>query len=463
MKAVVPILSTAERGFARTFARLRAVGAADAGRAEAVARAIVDAVRRRGDRALLEYTKRFDGVALTPSTLQVPAEALRAAAAALPPHVRAALRLAARRIRAFHARQRQRSWRYRDASGLVLGQQITPLRRVGVYVPGGHAAYPSSVLMNVIPARVAGVDEVIMVSPAGPAGHAPAVLAAAHIAGASAVYRIGGAQAVAALAYGTRTIARVDKIVGPGNAFVQAAKRQVYGQVDIDSTAGPSEVLVIADAHADPALVAADLLAQAEHDADATALCLTPSALLAAAIERALDAQLATLSRAAIARRALRSRGAIVVTRSLREALDLANEIAPEHLELAVRSPRRYLRDLRHAGAIFLGSSTPEAFGDYLAGPNHVLPTGGTARFSSPLGVYDFLKRTSVIEASPRALARLARPLLRLAAMEGLSAHAAAVSRRLERRKPPLSAARRGSETGRRAASGRRSHSTRAS
>ena len=248
MSAVMPILRTTERGFARRFARLRDVREADARRAEAVARSIVDAVRRRGDRALLEYTQRFDGVVLTPASLRVPPDALRAAAAALPPAVRAALRVAARRIRAFHRRQRQASWRYRDASGLVLGQQITPLRRVGVYVPGGHAAYPSSVLMNVIPARVAGVDEVIMVSPAGRGGHAPAVLAAAHIAGASAVYRIGGAQAVAALAYGTRTIPRVDKIVGPGNAFVQAAKRQVYGVVDIDATAGPSEVLVIADA-----------------------------------------------------------------------------------------------------------------------------------------------------------------------------------------------------------------------
>ncbi len=433
MNAVVPILRTAEPGFARAFARLRAVRAADARRAEAVARSIVEDVRRRGDRALVEYTLRYDGAARTPASFAVPPQELRAAAAALPPKVRAALRLAARRIRAFHARQRQPSWHYRDAAGLVLGQQVTPLRRVGVYVPGGHAAYPSSVLMNVIPARVAGVDEVIMVSPAGRDGHAPAVLAAAHIAGVTAVYRIGGAQAVAALAYGTRTIARVDKIVGPGNAFVQAAKRLVYGQVDIDSTAGPSEVLVIADTSAPPAYVAADLLAQAEHGSgDECALLLTPSRRLAAAVQAEIGRQRPALPRRAAIAGVLKKRGALVVVRDLDEAVELAEQIAPEHLELLVRAPQRLAKRLRNAGAIFVGAFAPAPLGDYVAGPNHVLPTGGSARFFSPLGTYDFVKRTSVVSASAAALRRLAPAVETLAELEGYQAHAAAVRVRLE-------------------------------
>jgi histidinol dehydrogenase len=432
---VVPILQTGGRGFARAFARLRSVRVADAQRAETVARAIVNDVRRRGDRALVAYTQRFDGVALTPATLRVDAEQLRAAAAALPAPVRAALRLAARRIRAFHVRQRQTSWRYRDAAGLVLGQQITPLRRVGVYVPGGHAAYPSSVLMNVIPARVAGVAEVIMVSPAGRSGHARAVLAAAHIAGVTALYRVGGAQAIAALAYGTDTIERVDKIVGPGNAFVQAAKRLVYGQVDIDSTAGPSEVLVIADAAADPSYVAADLLAQAEHGSgDECALLLTPSRRLAAAVQAEIARQLPALPRRAAISGVLRKRGALVVVRDLDEAVALAEQVAPEHLELLVRDPEALTRRLRNAGAIFQGPFAPAPLGDYLAGPNHVLPTGGSARFFSPLGTYHFVKRTSVVKASAAALRRLGPAVETLAELEGYQAHAAAIRVRFERR-----------------------------
>jgi len=360
--------------------------------------------------------------------LRVPDADLVAAEAALPAAVRAALRLAARRIRAFHVRQRQASWRYRDAAGLVLGQNITPLRRVGVYVPGGHAAYPSSVLMNVIPARVAGVDEVIMVSPAGRDGHPPAVLAAARIAGATAVYRVGGAQAVAALAYGTKTVGRVDKIVGPGNAYVQAAKRQVYGQVDIDSTAGPSEVLIIADAAADPEYVAADLLAQAEHGSgDESALLLTPSPRLAAAVQRAIARQLTALPRRAAIEAILRKRGALIVTRGLDEAVALAEEVAPEHLELLVRDPAALTRRLRNAGAIFEGAWAPAPLGDYLAGPNHVLPTGGSARFFSPLGTYDFVKRTSVVRGSRAALRRLGPAVETLATLEGYQAHAAAI------------------------------------
>lgn len=428
MSGVTPILRTTAPGFARAFAGLRATHAADQRRAETAAAEIVAAVRRRGDAALLAYTKRFDGVALTVARLRVPDADLVAAEAALPAAVRAALRLAARRIRAFHVRQRQASWRYRDAAGLVLGQNITPLRRVGVYVPGGHAAYPSSVLMNVIPARVAGVDEVIMVSPAGRDGHPPAVLAAARIAGATAVYRVGGAQAVAALAYGTKTVGRVDKIVGPGNAYVQAAKRQVYGQVDIDSTAGPSEVLIIADAAADPEYVAADLLAQAEHGSgDESALLLTPSPRLAAAVQRAIARQLTALPRRAAIEAILRKRGALIVTRGLDEAVALAEEVAPEHLELLVRDPAALTRRLRNAGAIFEGAWAPAPLGDYLAGPNHVLPTGGSARFFSPLGTYDFVKRTSVVRGSRAALRRLGPAVETLATLEGYQAHAAAI------------------------------------
>jgi histidinol dehydrogenase len=434
MRPPIRILRTGERGFAGAFAALRAVRAADAKRAETVARSIVDAVRRRGDRALIDFTARFDGLALTPASLQVGGEELCAAAASLPPTVRSALRLAARRIRAFHERQRQASWRYRDEAGLVLGQRITPLRRVGVYVPGGHAAYPSSVLMNVIPARVAGVEEVIMVSPAGRDGHAPAVLAAAHIAGATTVYRVGGAQAVAALAYGTRTIAPVDKIVGPGNAFVQAAKRLVYGQVDIDSTAGPSEVLVIADTTAQPAYVAADLLAQAEHGSgDECALLLTPSARLAVAVQAEIARQLPALPRRAAIGRVLARRGALVVVRDLDEAVALAEQVAPEHLELQVRNPARLTRRLRNAGAIFEGSFAPAPLGDYLAGPNHVLPTGGSARFFSPLGTYHFVKRTSIVTGSVAALRRLGPAVETLAELEGYQAHAAAVRVRFQK------------------------------
>ncbi|HZR81187.1 MAG TPA: histidinol dehydrogenase [Candidatus Binatia bacterium] len=430
------VVRTTERRFAALRRKLARRGAVLDASVEPAVRAIVDDVRRRGDRAVAAATWKFDRVRLKPRERVVERPEMEEACRALAPADLRALRLAARRIRAFHERQRERSFRYRDPLGVRLGQEIRPLCRVGLYIPGGTAFYPSSVLMNAIPARVAGVRDVVAVSPPHAGGEPPALLAAAAVAGVDRLHRVGGAQAVAALAYGTETIARVDKIVGPGNVYVATAKRLVAGTVAIDMIAGPSEVLVIADGGAKPELVAADLLAQAEHDADATAICLTPSARVAAAVERALDVQLAALGRAEIARRSLRAHGAIVVTRSLDEAIELANEIAPEHLELAVRDPERWVARLHHAGAIFLGHTTPEAFGDYLAGPNHVLPTGGTARFSSPLGVYDFVKRTSVIEAPPRALARLAPPLLRLAAMEGLSAHGAAVERRLDGRRP---------------------------
>ena len=419
----------------RRLARLEARGVEGGARVERQVHAIIRAVRRDGDRALLALTRRFEGVSLRPQGLRVPAADLAAGYRDQPVAVRRDLALAARRIRAFHLRQRERSWSFRDPSGARLGQLIQPLSRVGLYVPGGRAAYPSTVLMTALPARVAGVPEIVAVSPAGRAGHPPIILAACHVAGVDALYRVGGAQAVAALAYGTATIPRVDKIVGPGNVFVATAKRLVYGQVDIDSIAGPSEVLIVADRTADPDVVAADMLAQAEHDPDAASICVTPDSRVAERVTRALAEQLAALPRRAIAARSLARFGAVVVTASLAEAVALANRLAPEHLELLVRAPRRWVAHIRHAGAVFVGPHTPEAFGDYLAGPNHVLPTGGTARFASPLGVYDFVKRTSLIEAGPRTLARLGPAVARLARLEGLDAHARTIDRRLAPRR----------------------------
>jgi histidinol dehydrogenase len=398
---------------------------------EATVREILQEVKTKGDRALFTYTRKFDRVRLTPETLAVTTSEMSAALAALPKSERAALQTAARRITAFHRKQRQHSWSYQDRLGVSLGQRVTPLERVGVYVPGGKAAYPSSVLMNIIPAKVAGVKEVVVVSPPSPQGNHSAILAAARLAGADAFFRVGGAQAVAALAYGTQTIPRVDKIVGPGNVFVATAKRLVFGQVDIDMVAGPSEVLVIAEETASPTYVAADMLSQAEHDELAAPLCLTTSERVAQAVVQALSEQLVSLTRHEIAAASLRRQGAVILARDRQEIVALANAIAPEHLELAVRNPRSWLKDIRHTGAIFVGHLSTEPFGDYLAGPNHVLPTGGTARFSSPLGVYDFLKRTNMIQASPRALATLGPQVMRLAAMEGLEAHARAVRYRL--------------------------------
>lgn len=412
-------------------ARLDARGGAAGSAVERTVASILAAVRRDGDRALLRFTERFDGVRRTPRTLCATPDVMAAAYKRVPAAVQRDLKLAARRIRAFHLRQRERSWSFRDATGARLGQRITPLSRVGLYVPGGRAAYPSTVLMTAIPARVAGVPEVVATSPVGPDGDNPIILAACHVAGVDALYRVGGAQAVAALAYGTRTIARVDKIVGPGNLFVATAKRLVFGQVGIDSIAGPSEVLIIADRYADAGFIAADMLAQAEHDPNAASVCLSPDARLAGRIVAALEEQLAALPRAQIATRSLQRFGAIVVTDSLADAIALANRIAPEHLELAVRNPRRLVAQIHNAGAIFIGHGAAEAFGDYLAGPNHVLPTAGTARFASPLGVQDFLKRTSLIEAGPRTLERLGPAVMRLARLEGLDAHGRAVERRL--------------------------------
>lgn len=403
------------------------------GKADRAAALIIDEVRRGGDRALLRLIQRFDGTKIPLARLRVTSDELTAARAGLPAAERRALELAARRITAFHRRTVHASFTYRDAIGMRLGQLVRPLRRVGIYVPGGQGAYPSSVLMNAIPARVAGVPEIAMVSPVGEQGDNPAVLAAAAIAGVSEVYRIGGAQAIAALAYGTSTIPPVDKIVGPGNAYVQAAKRMVYGVVDIDKVAGPSEVLIIADETAHPVWVAADLIAQAEHGSgDESAILLTPSRSLAAAVATKLEFSLEDLPRAAAVRKVMAARAAAIVVADLNEAFAMANQIGPEHLELDIKNPARSLKRVESAGAVFLGNRSPAPLGDYLAGPNHVLPTGGSARFASPLGAYDFLKRTSIIEASPRALARLGPQTARLARMEGFEGHARAVEMRLQ-------------------------------
>jgi histidinol dehydrogenase len=393
--------------------------------------AIVDEVRRRGDAALLDFTKRFDGVELHPEELRV-SEA-DWAAATVPARLQAALAEAARRIEAFHRHQLPRSWWVRDEHGSLLGQQVTPLDRVGCYVPGGKAAYPSTVLMNLIPARVAGVRDLVVVTPPGGDGRVPrAVLVAARLAGATAVYRVGGAQAVAALAYGTATLPAVDKIVGPGNLYVALAKRLVFGDVGIDLVAGPSEVVVVADRTAQAAHLAADLLAQAEHDPMARAVCLTDDAALGVRVVAEVAEQCPALPRAAIAEAAIRHHGAVVVTAALGEALAIANRLAPEHLELAVADPFAWLPAVRHAGAIFLGVHTPEVVGDYLAGPNHVLPTAATARFASGLSVEDFVKRSSLIHYTPAGLRAAWPHLAALAEAEGLHGHSEAARIRLD-------------------------------
>jgi histidinol dehydrogenase len=392
---------------------------------------IVDEVRRRGDAALLDFTKRFDGVELRAEDLRV--SDAEWAAATVPPGLQAALAEASRRIEAFHRHQLPRSWWVRDEYGSLLGQQVTPLDRVGCYVPGGTAAYPSTVLMNLVPARVAGVRDLVVVSPPSGDGRVPAaVLVAARLAGATEVYRIGGAQAVAALAYGTATLPAVDKIVGPGNLYVALAKRLVFGDVGIDLVAGPSEVVVVADRTAEAADVAADLLAQAEHDPMARAVCLTDDAALGARVVAAVARQCPALPRAAIAEAAIRRHGAVVVTRDLGEALAIANRLAPEHLELVVADPFAWLPAVRHAGAIFLGAHTPEVVGDYLAGPNHVLPTAATARFASGLSVEDFVKRSSVIHYTPAGLRAAWPHLAALAEAEGLHGHSEAARVRLD-------------------------------
>ena len=393
---------------------------------------ILVAVRARGDAALCEYTARFDGWSpASAGDLALTAADFEAAERVVPAEVRMALEYAADRIERYHAAAMPKSWRMTDEHGSVLGQEIRPLERVGVYVPGGRAAYPSTVLMTVVPARVAGVREIVLVTPAAGGRIEPVVLAAARLAGVTEGYRIGGAQAIAALAYGTARIARVDKVVGPGNIYVALAKARVFGEVGIDMVAGPSEVLVVADATADPDCVASDMLAQAEHDPMARALLVTDAGELIPKVAAALERQLAALPRRTIAAEALRANGALIRVNSIDDAVALANRLAPEHLELLVAVPAAVLPRVRHAGAIFLGRHTPEVVGDYVAGPNHVLPTAGTARFASPLGTEDFVKRSSVIEYSPGGLRAAAPHLRTLTRVEGLDGHGNAAELRL--------------------------------
>jgi histidinol dehydrogenase len=428
-------LSSAAPGFEEEFQRLLAFEAAQDESVDRTTAQIVADVARRGDAALLEYTARFDRwTPASAAALEVPAGEARAALDALPGAEREALAFAAQRIRSYHERQRQDSWRVREDDGTVLGQQVTPLDRAGLYVPGGKAAYPSSVLMNAVAAKVAGVPELVMVTPAPDGALNPAVLAAAALSGVDRIFRIGGAQAVAALAYGTGTVPAVDKIVGPGNAYVAAAKRRVFGRVGIDMVAGPSEVLVIADRSAHADWVAMDLFSQAEHDEIAQAILLTPEAALIDGVMASMERQMREMPRRAIIEASLRNRGALVHVRDLDEACALANRIAPEHLELAVADPEALLPRIRHAGAIFMGHHASESLGDYCAGPNHVLPTSRTARFSSPLGVYDFQKRSSVIAVSRQGAVHLGRAAATLARAEGLEAHARSAEWRLKER-----------------------------
>lgn len=399
----------------------------------ATVRDILTQVRQRGDEAVLEYTRRFDRRDVAHAAdLEIAPDRLQHALATIPVAQRTALETAAARIRAYAERQKQESWTFAEADGTVLGQQVTPLDRVGVYVPGGKAAYPSSVLMNAIPAKVAGVPEVIMVAPAPGGGLSELVLAAAAVAGVDRVFSLGGAQAVAALAYGTATVPRVDKIVGPGNIYVAAAKRQVFGLVGIDMIAGPSEILVVCDGLTDPDWIAMDLFSQAEHDEDAQPILISPDAVFLERVQEAAARLLPAMERREIITASLTRRAALIQVRDLGEAAQVANFIAPEHLELSVEQPEALLPLIRHAGAIFMGRHTPEALGDYCAGPNHVLPTSRTARFSSPLGVYDFQKRSSLIYCSPAGAAYLGRTASILARGEGLTAHARSAELRLE-------------------------------
>jgi len=394
---------------------------------------IIAAVRERGDAALVEYTGRFDGLEVAGmADLTLGRARLELALQRITPEQRQALEVAAERVRVYHEHQRQASWRYTEADGTVLGQQVTPLDRVGLYVPGGKASYPSSVLMNAIPAKVAGVPEVVMVVPTPRGEINELVLAAACLAGVDRVFTVGGAQAVAALAYGTETVPPVDKIVGPGNIYVATAKRAVFGQVGIDMIAGPSEILVICDGQTDPDWIAMDLFSQAEHDEDAQSILLSPDAQFLDAVEASLNKLLGSLERSDMVRISLESRGALIKVDSLEQACEVSNRIAPEHLELSVADPDAMLPLIRHAGAIFMGRFTPEALGDYCAGPNHVLPTSGTARFSSPLGVYDFQKRSSVIFCSPEGASELAKTASVLARGESLTAHARSAEYRIK-------------------------------
>jgi histidinol dehydrogenase len=427
-------MNTREPGFETGFRALLTAKRESAADVDAAVAAIIDDVARRGDAALIEYTNRFDRVKLSPATLRLSSDEIAAAAKSAPADTLAALRLAAERIESFHRRQLPDGIDYVDAEGVRLGMRWRPVAAAGLYVPGGTAAYPSSVLMNAIPAKVAGVERLVMTVPAPDGALNPLVVAAAQLVGVDELYRVGGAQAVAALAYGTETIAPVDKIVGPGNAYVAAAKRRVFGRVGIDMIAGPSEILVVADGANDPAWIAADLLSQAEHDTAAQAILVTDDPEFAVAVERAVARHLQRLPRAEIARVSWEANAAIILVADWDEAVGLIDRVAPEHLELAIDDPDDLAAQVRHAGAIFLGRHTPEAIGDYIAGPNHVLPTARSARFASGLGVLDFMKRTTLVGCEPASLGALAPAAIRLAQAEGLDAHALSLSLRIESR-----------------------------
>ncbi len=401
---------------------------------EGVVAGIIESVRKDGDKALLAYTKQFDGAELT--SLAVSEEEIAEAVAAVGPEFLQILKEAAENIRRFHEKQKRTSFLLNEQRGIVMGQKIIPIDRAGLYVPGGTAAYPSTVLMDSIPAKIAGCRQVVMVTPPGKDGKVtPAILAAASVAGVDRIFKVGGAQAIAALAYGTESVPRVDKIVGPGNAYVAEAKKQVFGKVAIDMIAGPSEILIVADGKSDPRHVAADLLSQAEHDKMASAVLVTDSMELAKAVSAELERQIPMLARKEIARASIDDNGKIIVAKDLMEAIEVSNEIAPEHLELCVNNPFDYLDAVRHAGSVFLGRNCPEALGDYFAGPNHTLPTSGTARFSSPLSVDDFIKKTQYTYFTKEALAAVAEKVAAFAEKEGLTGHARSARIRTEESK----------------------------
>jgi histidinol dehydrogenase len=430
-------LASSDADFSEQLDALLAFEAAQDESVEGTVNGILAEVKARGDAAVIEYTRRFDGLSVSSmAELELSQSALQHALAGLPPAQEQALEAAAARVRSYHQRQTLQSWQYEDdgeeTRGTMLGQKVTPLDRVGLYVPGGKASYPSSVLMNAIPARVAGVQELIMVVPTPAGEHNPLVLAAAALVGVDRVFTIGGAQAVAALAYGTESVPQVDKIVGPGNAYVAAAKRRVFGVVGIDMVAGPSEILVICDGQTDPDWVAMDLFSQAEHDELAQSILICPHAAYIDRVAASLDKLLPTMQRQQVIRAALENRGALIHVRDLDEACQIANRIAPEHLELSLADAEVWVDKIRHAGAIFIGRYTSESLGDYCAGPNHVLPTSGSARFSSPLGVYDFQKRTSLIRVSQAGSKTLGRIAATLAYGEGLPAHARSAEYRVE-------------------------------
>ena len=429
------IIGSSDRPFQAVFDRIKNRGRVSDRTLEAIVRKILDDVRRHGDRALFKYGKQFDRVSLEPRTIEVRPAEIREALLKMDKRAIKVLKLAARRIEKYHRKQVACSWSYKEAGGIELGQEIRPIERVGIYAPGGLAAYPSTVLMAAIPARIAGVREIILATPPGRSGVNPFILAAATIAGVSRVFKMGGAQAIAALAYGTKSVPAVDKIVGPGNAYVAMAKRMVFGAVGIDMIAGPSEIMIVCDGKAEPAVIAADLLSQAEHDELASSILLTTDRAFARSVAREVDLQLGELPRRSIARKAIEKYGLIILTGDLDEAVAIVNRFAPEHLELVVTNPKRVLRKVWNAGAVFLGPSTPEVMGDYLAGPNHILPTGGTARFSSPLGVYDLVKRTSVISITAGALEKYGAEAEVFTRLEGLDAHGRAITQRLKAKK----------------------------